>query len=96
MGQVTWSPAALEDIEAIAAYITIDSEDEAARFVVRLTDATRRLEEFPESGRIIPELHKRTHREILVGDYRIMYQIEDGNVWINGVIHGSRDYSRDR
>ena len=54
MGEVIWSPEALQDIDDIAAFIARDSEYQAALFVQRLIDATDRLAQFPDSGRIIP------------------------------------------
>jgi len=91
MAPVIWAPAALEDVEAIAEYIARDSPDHAALFATRLIQATDRLTQFPESGRAIPEMANPSCREVLVGDYRIMYRIETGTVWITGVIHGARD-----
>jgi toxin ParE1/3/4 len=92
MGQVIWSPSALEDVDSIAEYIARDSADQAALFATRLIEATDRLAEFPESGRIIPEISHPSCREILVGCYRIMYRIEGEEIWITGVVHGARDW----
>ncbi len=92
MAQVIWSPAALEDVDAIAAFIARDSIDNASLFVNRVVSATDRLQEFPESGRIIPEIGDLRCREIIFGAYRIMYRIEGAEVWITGVVHGARDW----
>lgn len=92
MGQVIWAPAALEDIEAIAAYIARDSSEMASLLVGRLIEATDRLQEFPLSGRIIPEINHPDCREIICGPYRIMYRIMKDEVWITGVVHGARDW----
>lgn len=95
MGQVVWSRSALDDIDAIADYIARDSIDQAALFAVRLIEATDRLADFPESGRVIPEMADSSRREIFVGSYRIMYLLEVDSVWITGVVHGARDWSTD-
>ena len=92
MAEVIWAPTALDDIESIAEYIARDSGDMASIFVKRLFEATDRLKEFPLSGRIIPEINKPDCREILYGSYRIMYRLDNNNVWITGVIHGARDW----
>jgi len=92
MGQVIWSPSALEDIEQIAQFIAKDSSDQAAIFVGRLIEATDRLETAPLSGRIIPEIGHRDCREIIYGAYRIMYRRVGRDVWIAGVVHGARDW----
>ena len=92
MGKVIWSPSALEDVESIAEYIARDSVDQAALFINRLLEATDRLEEFPLSGRMIPEIDNQASREIFCSYYRIMYRIENNEVWITGVVHGLRNW----
>jgi len=93
MGQVIWSPSASDDVDAIAEYIARDSVDQAALFAARLIDATNRLADFPQSGRVIPEISNPSCREIFVGPYRIMYRIENDDVWITGIIHGARNWN---
>lgn len=92
MGQVIWSPAALDDVDALAAYIARDSADRASLFALRVIEATDRLALFPGSGRVIPEIGLTDCREIFVGSYRIMYRIEGDTAYITGVVHGARDY----
>ena len=74
MGKVIWAPSALEDVDALAEYISRDSTYRAALFVVRLFEATDRLQEFPLSGRVIPEISDQSCREIIYGSYPIMYR----------------------
>lgn len=92
MVQVIWAPAAVKDAEDIAEYVARDSADQAALLVARLIEATDRLAEFPESGRIIPEIAHPACREIIVGAYRVMYRLEGDQVWITGIVHGARDW----
>ncbi|MFA7236235.1 MAG: type II toxin-antitoxin system RelE/ParE family toxin [Phycisphaeraceae bacterium] len=96
MGQVIWSAGALDDVDAIAAFIARDSAERAALFAQRIILAADRLAVFPNAGRIIPEISQPTAREILLGDYRIMYRLRDnGDIWITAVIHGARDWPAD-
>jgi len=92
MGNVIWSPSALKDVDSIAEYIARDSTDQSSLLVVRLLGATDRLQNFPLSGRIIPEIGNSVCREIIYGSYRIMYRIVDDEVWITGVVHGAQDW----
>jgi addiction module RelE/StbE family toxin len=94
MVKVIWSPSALDDIDSIAEYISKDSVDQASFFIARLIEATDRLQMFPQSGRVIPELDNQSCREIFCSSYRIMYRIESNQVWITGVVHGARDWSK--
>ena len=93
MAKVIWAPSALEDIESIAEYIARDSVGRAALLVTRLTEATDRLQEFPLSGRVIPEIGNESCREIIYGTYRIMYRLENDEVWITGIVHGARHWN---
>ncbi|MBN1472501.1 MAG: type II toxin-antitoxin system RelE/ParE family toxin [Syntrophaceae bacterium] len=95
MAQVIWATSALDDVETIAEYIARDSVEMASLFVSRLFNATDRLQEFPFSGRIIPEINNPDCREVIYGAYRIMYRIEGNEVWITGIIHGARDWKSD-
>jgi plasmid stabilization system protein ParE len=95
MAKVIWAPSALDDIESIAEYIAKDSVEMASLFVSRLFDATDHLEDFPFSGRIIPEINNPDCREVIYGSYRIMYRVENNEVWVTGVIHGARDWKHE-
>jgi plasmid stabilization system protein ParE len=71
--KVEWSPLALERVEDIAQYIARDDPDAAVRWVVELFDTVGRLADFPESGRIVPEVGIRRIREVIFGAYRVVY-----------------------
>ena len=87
---VIWSPRALDDVDAIAAYIADDSEAYAASVVRLILDKARRLSEFPYIGRIVPEFGDEAIREVFAYSYRIIYQIDTDEVTIAAVIHGKR------
>lgn len=86
--QVTWSPAAIEDIEDIAAYIARDSAYYASAVVGKILATTASIPEFPHLGRKVPETNDVTIRERIVYSYRIIYQITNNT--IVAVIHGRR------
>lgn len=86
--EVVWSPRAIEDVEAIAIYISADSTAYAAAVVKKILIATRRLASFPFSGRVVPEFDDDSLREQLAYSYRIIYRIQDQTVTIAAVIHG--------
>ena len=92
MGKIIWAPSALNDIDFIAEYIARDSVDQAALFVSRVIEMTDQLEKFPQSGRVIPEIKNKDCRELIYGAYRIMYRIIKREIWIIGVVHGSRNW----
>ncbi len=89
--QVAWAETAWRDLERIADYIAEDSPGYAAAFVRRVRDRARSLEEMAERGRVVPELEEPTVRELIVGSYRLIYEIEAADVNVLGLIHGARD-----
>jgi toxin ParE1/3/4 len=48
--RIIWSPLAIDDVEAIRAYVTRDSADSADLLVERLVAAVERLEVHPCRG----------------------------------------------
>ncbi|MGV7930418.1 MAG: type II toxin-antitoxin system RelE/ParE family toxin [Spirochaetota bacterium] len=92
MAEIIWSPAALEDAESIAEFISRDSIDAAALFIQRLFEAADHLRDFPRSGRKIPEIDDDLCREIIYGSYRVMYRIQNDAVWITAIVHGARNW----
>lgn len=86
--QVVWSPQAIDDIDAIAAYIARDSISYAAAVVQRIIEVTRNLSSSPEAGTMVQEFGDETVREQFAYTYRIIYQIHDEIVTIAAVIHG--------
>ena len=67
---------------------------ESESFALRLRKSVDRLAEFPDSGRVLPEDPDSGIRELLVGNYRILYQVTGGNVAVLAVIHGARNPGR--
>lgn len=91
--RVEWSDCARDDLDDLVRFISRDSALYARLFGKRIVLAARRLQHFPESGRMIPEVEDKTLREIIVQGYRVMYRLEPGRVLVLAVMHGSRDVS---
>lgn len=89
--KVTWTERAWNDLEGIADYIAKDSPHYAATLVREVRDAARSLAFLAERGRIVPELHDPDIRELLVGSYRLIYEISDQDAYVLGLVHGARD-----
>jgi toxin ParE1/3/4 len=88
--RVVWSPRALADVEAIAAFIASDSPFYANTVVRRIVAVTRSLDEFPLAGRKVPEFDDESIRELFAYSYRIIYIVEEGQVTVAAVVHGKR------
>jgi toxin ParE1/3/4 len=78
--EVAWAESASDDLAEIASYITKDSEFYAAAVVRELIDAARSLDLFAQRGRVVPEYRDPSIRELLVRDYRLVYEVGEAVV----------------
>ena len=85
-----WSREALDDIDAIAEYISRDSIFYANQVVERLLQLGESLPAQPRLGRVVPELNDPKVRERFVYSYRLVYEVRDEAVYVLAVIHGRR------
>jgi len=87
---LAWSPEAIEDIESIAAYIERDSAWYAKAVASKIVETAETIPEFPELGRMVPEVGDPAIRERFAYSFRIIYRLEPERVLVAAVIHGSR------
>ena len=73
MAQINWTPQASDDLQNIIDFFAAQSSVYAKIQAKRIIDKIRLLKNFPELGRIVPELEYKNVREIIVGSYRIIY-----------------------
>jgi addiction module RelE/StbE family toxin len=88
--RIIWTPQSQEDLREIQAFIARDAPISAAAFVRRLKSSVDRLKTFPESGQVVPEINNSNIREILFGQFRIIYRVKHRQVDIITVFHGAR------
>ena len=75
--QVALSPSARRDLRDIVRYISLDSPNRAVSFGQFLISSTKRLADFPDMGRIVPEFDDPDISEIVVRTYRVIYRTDD-------------------
>ena len=75
MVQIIWTDSALQDLNDIGDYIAKDSLRYAEITVVRLFESVNILESHPFAGVKSPDFENESIRQIVGGDYRIVYQI---------------------
>ena len=91
MVEVIWTQNATEEIVNIAEYLEQHSKYYAESIVKKLYGKVGILRQHPKIGRIIPEMQDEIYRELIEGNYRIMYEIlDDEIILIQRVIHSSR------
>lgn len=90
MAEVIWTESALQELDAIAEYIALDNPVAASYLVQEVFDKTERLEDFPRSGRIPPELPNSVYREIVAPPCRIFYREDKKRVFVLYVMREER------
>lgn len=94
MVKVVWTEPALNDLYNSIHFIAKDSPIYAERFGLNVVEAPKRLEQFPYSGRIVPEFKDENIRELIYDSYRIIYIIKKDICYIAAKVHGSRNIMR--
>jgi toxin ParE1/3/4 len=90
--RVVWTQPARDDLREIWEHIAADSGRYARQVSGRLVDAVGRLRTYPLSGRIVPELNRPELREVIQGNYRVVYRTTPEAVEVLAVVHTSRDF----
>ena len=88
--KILWSPLAVDRTTEIAEYIARDNPSASAKWVEILFDKVQLLKSSPKSGRIVPETHREDIRELIYGNYRIIYRLETERVAILTIRHGKQ------
>ncbi len=90
MAEIVWSEPALQELDALAEYIALDNRAAASQLVKEIFTKVERLETFPESGRVPPELPNSIYREVVVPPCRIFYRVDGSKVLILYVMREER------
>ena len=91
---VVWAHRARSDFQLAVAYIREDSPSAAHSFGAATIRAARSLATLSERGRMVPELGEANVRELLLGRYRLVYEVFPDRVAVLRLIHASRDFER--
>ena len=91
MVEVNWTSQSIEDINNIAEFISRDPLKYAEVQVEQFFEYAAMLELNPQIGRVVPEVGNKAIREMIIGNYRLIYKIIERNrIDILTVHHSSR------
>lgn len=88
--RIVWSPLAIDRASEIANYIAQDKPSAAEKWINTVFSKVEQLKPSPEIGRIVPEISDSQFRELIYGNYRIIYRIENKQVSILTIRHGKQ------
>ena len=80
--KIVWSPLALNRASEIVDYISQDKPAAAENWIEIIFTKIEILKASSETGRIVPEINDRNFRELLHGNYRIIYRISHDEIAI--------------
>jgi plasmid stabilization system protein ParE len=86
--RIIWSPLAVDRASEIADYIAHDKPSAAKKWIDTVFSKVEQLKSSPEIGRIVPEINNSQFRELIYGNYRIIYRIETKQISILTIRHG--------
>ena len=78
---ISFALSAVEDLEDIRAwYDKQQAPDVGCRLISEIVAKVEKLVDFPESGRIVPELGIANLREIIHPPFRIVYRLDSNKI----------------
>jgi len=88
--KIVWSPLAVDRASEIAEYIAQDKPSAADKWINTVFLKVEKLASLPEIGRVVPEIKNDQFRELIYGNYRIIYRIEKKQISILTIRHGKQ------
>lgn len=90
MARLIWTEPALEDLDRIADYISLDDPQAAKRLVRKVFERVGHLERFPEMGPCPKELRGTEYRHLVIPPLRVFYRVDGGSVFLIHVMRTER------
>jgi toxin ParE1/3/4 len=90
---VKWTTPAKLDLKNIHDYIARDSRFYAQKVSQEIVNKSEKLDQYPELGRIVPEIDDPRIRELFVYSYRLIYELLPTGVQVLALIHGKRNFT---
>lgn len=88
--KVRWTDRARRDLAEIGRFIARDKPSASRRWIDRLVRGATQAARFPQAGRMVPELRRPDVREVLIGNYRLVYWLNEGELQVVTVFEGHR------
>ena len=89
--KLRWTEQAVEQLGAIADYISLSSPVYAEGVVERVAARIESTLEYPDIGSRVPELDVPEIRQLVEWPYRVIYRRHPDAIEILAIVHGRRD-----
>jgi toxin ParE1/3/4 len=95
VARIIWTEPALQDLERIADFISLDKPLAASRFIQRVFGRIDQLATQPKSGSMPSELKGTQYRQLVVSPVRIFYRAQNEVIYIVDVMRGEKPFRND-
>jgi plasmid stabilization system protein ParE len=92
--EIIWSAACFRDFEQIHHYIALDSPGYAHAFAEQILERVDWLRQNADMASMVVEFGDPAIREVLAGNYRILFRAKEDCIELLGLIHGARDFQK--
>lgn len=82
MAQIIWTEPALQELDKIADYISLDNPKAAKGLVQKCFQSVEDLRQNPRLGKPVHELDQSVYRELVEPPCRLFYRIEGETIYI--------------
>ncbi|NBC67040.1 MAG: type II toxin-antitoxin system mRNA interferase toxin, RelE/StbE family [Bacteroidetes bacterium] len=90
MAQVIWTEPALQDLDQIADYISLDNPAAAKKLVRQCFEKVESLKQHPKLGKAVSELEESVYRQLVLSPCRIFYRFDNGTIYIIHVMRAEQ------
>lgn len=90
MVRVIWTEPALNELDAIADFISLDKPQAARLLIQNVFKKVGMLSRFPRLGKKVPELKDLPYRQLVIPPCRIFYRSGKKSIYIVSVLRGER------
>lgn len=95
MVRIIWTELATSELKEIYDFISQDSKLYAKRQIIKIRNKTKILKSSKYIGKVVEEIGVPIVREIVEGNYRIIYQIKnESEIAILTIHHSARDLTK--
>lgn len=92
--KVPWSYVAFGNLIEANKYISSENPEAVRKVINDIYETGNKIKEFPEKGRIVPEIRRNNIREVFCFEYRIIYRIESKRIFILTVRHMKQRFKK--
>jgi toxin ParE1/3/4 len=95
MARIIWTEPALNELDEIADYISLDNPAAAKKLVRSAFERIEYLANHPESGKLVEEFEVTVYREVVLPPCRMFYRFEGDIVYIIHIIRQEQFFHPD-